>query len=272
MPEKASFPKLARKQTLARQMAGAIQESILSGHLEPGATLPTEPELAEQFGVSRAVVRDATRILMALGLVEVQHGRGVFVTRSQSEAFGEALLLALRRAGATAWDVEQFEQVLYPSVVALAASSATDQEIDHLRHLVDDYQAVLAEYQVKWWQKEAPIPERERLKLAYHAVIQAIFDATHNQLLSQLAMPLIKLRNVRNWLEDEEMTPQAFIEAEKTYLDSIVKAIATRDADRARVAVSGLMQLPSEAIQAMKETPVGEVPDIPLPFKPFARR
>jgi len=76
-------------------------------------------ELAEQFGVSRAVMRDATRILMAQGLVEVKHGLGVFVTPSQNEAFGEALLLALRRAGATVWDVEQFEQVILPEVVLL---------------------------------------------------------------------------------------------------------------------------------------------------------
>jgi DNA-binding FadR family transcriptional regulator len=56
-------------------------------------------ELAEQFGVSRAVVHDTTRILMAQGLVEVKHGLGVFVTPPQNEAFGEALLLARRRAG-----------------------------------------------------------------------------------------------------------------------------------------------------------------------------
>jgi GntR family transcriptional repressor for pyruvate dehydrogenase complex len=272
MTKKASFPRLARKQTLAEQMAETIQESILSGQLEPGAALPTEPELAEQFGVSRAVVRDATRILMAQGLVEVQHGRGVFVTHSQNEAFGEALLLTLRRAGATAWDVEQFEQILYPHVVALAAANATDQEIDRLRHLVHDYQVVFAEYQAKWWQKDSPIAERERIRSAYHAVIQAIFDATHNQLLRQLAIPLLKLRNVRSWLEDEGLTLEAFIEGENAYLDTLVGAIAARDAEAARASVASLMQLPSEAIQAMKETPIGEVPAIPLSPLALARR
>ena len=68
-------------------------------------------ELGEQFGVSRAVVRDATRILMAQGLVEVKHGLGVFVTPPQNEAFGEALLLALRRAGVTVWEVEQCKNI-----------------------------------------------------------------------------------------------------------------------------------------------------------------
>ena len=57
------------------------------------------------------MVRDATRILMAQGLVEVKHGLGVFVTPPQNEAFGEALFLALRRAGATVWDVEQCKNI-----------------------------------------------------------------------------------------------------------------------------------------------------------------
>ena len=82
---------------MAEQMAGSIQELILGGDLQSGVALPTEPELADQFGVSRAVVRDATRILMARGLVEVRHGRGVFVTPPNNDSFGEALLLALRQ-------------------------------------------------------------------------------------------------------------------------------------------------------------------------------
>ena len=86
-------------------------------------------ELAEQFGVSGAVGRDATRILMAQGLVEVKHGLGVFVTPAQNEAFGEVLLLTLRRAGVTVWDVEQFEQVILTEVVALVATTATAEEL-----------------------------------------------------------------------------------------------------------------------------------------------
>ena len=108
MTKKAVLSKPIKKQTMAEQMADRIKELILSGELQANEVLPTEPELCEQFGVSRAVVRDATRILMALGLVDVKHGAGVFVTDSQSPAFGEALLLALQRSEASAWDVEQF--------------------------------------------------------------------------------------------------------------------------------------------------------------------
>ena len=113
------------RRTLAEQMADGLTEAILAGQWAAGAALPTEPELAAQFGVSRAVVRDATRMLVARGLVDARHGRGVFVTASGAAPFGDALLLALRRAGATVWDVERFEQMVLPVVAAEAARHAS---------------------------------------------------------------------------------------------------------------------------------------------------
>jgi len=149
MSNKGIKPRSLKKQTLAEQMAEEIQEQILAGGLESGVALPTEPDLAEQFGVSRAVVRDATRILMARGLVEVQHGRGVFVTQPDNESFGGALLLALRRVGASAWDVEQFEGILFPEIIALAAANVTTEDIDYLNQSAKNYIDHLSDYYTK---------------------------------------------------------------------------------------------------------------------------
>ena len=220
MPEKTSVSeslvsKPVKRQTLAEQMANTIKDLILSGQLESGASLPTEPELAKQFGVSRAVVRDATRILMAWGLVEVKHGRGVFVTASQNEAFGEALLLALQRTGATAWDVEQFDQIIFPEVVALAAKAATDEEIAKIRQLTENCMAVFRQHQTKWWQKDdVPETELEKIRVAYQDIRQAIFEATHNRVLQQLAQPLSRLRSLREWRDSEDDTLAELIKTE----------------------------------------------------------
>jgi GntR family transcriptional repressor for pyruvate dehydrogenase complex len=260
MSKKAMFSKPVERKTLAEQMAETVQEFILSGELQVGAALPTEPELAQQFGVSRAVVRDATRILMAQGLVEVQHGRGVFVTPAQNEAFGEALLLALRRAGATVWDVEQFEQAVFPEVAALAASAATDEDIAAMQQALRDYSAVFAEHQA------APPAELERLRSAYQALMQRVFAATHNQVFQQLARPLLNLRSLRQWASDESETPETATERETRHLRQVLDAIAARDSQQAREMVKRLVQLPSQAIQAMRQTPVGEVPVIPVPL------
>ncbi len=262
MSKKVLFSKPVKRKTLAEQMAETVQESILAGDLEAGAALPTEPELAQQFGVSRAVVRDATRILMAQGLVEVQHGRGVFVTPAQNEAFGAALLLALRRAGATVWDVERFEQIMFPEVVALAASAATDNDIAAMRQALRDYLETFSEYQTRWQNQQTSPSELERLRSTYNALIQRVFAATHNQVFQQLARPLLNLRNMRQWVDDEAL--ETTIERETHYLNLVLDAIASRDSDQAREIVKRLVQLPPQAVQAMRQTPVGEVPVIPI--------
>ena len=65
--------------SLHRQLFLVLRERIVSGALAPGAALPKEEALCEQFGVSRITVRRALGDLAALGLVERRHGLGTFV-------------------------------------------------------------------------------------------------------------------------------------------------------------------------------------------------
>jgi DNA-binding FadR family transcriptional regulator len=265
MSKALPFKTAVRKETLAEQVAGTIREAILDGQWQPGEALPTEPELAEAFGVSRAVIRDATRMLAAQGLVMAQHGRGVFVTESQAEAFGDALLLALRRTGATVWDVEQFEQTVFPQVCALAAVEATDSEIIHLQQLAATYGDLFAEVTFAQWESDQTDPEATRAAVgeAFAALIIAIFSATHNAMWQILARPILGLRSMRTWETGEvEQTPEPFIALEKRYVDTLVAAVASRDPQVAQDTVAQLMRLPQEAEAAMRSTPIGKTPHI----------
>lgn len=59
--------------------ASAIKEWILKHGLQPGDPMPTELDLMHALGVSRSSVREACRTLATLDIVEVQHGKGMFV-------------------------------------------------------------------------------------------------------------------------------------------------------------------------------------------------
>jgi len=253
-----------KRRTLAEQMADALQEAILRGDHVAGEALPTEPELAAEFGVSRAVVRDATRMLAARGLVEAQHGRGVFVTGSPVAAFGEALRLALRRAGATAWDVERFEQMVLPEVFAEAARRATDGDLAAIRRHADEYHSAFAATTRAGWGAEAPADEEQARALgAFRAVQRAVFAATHNALWALLAEPLLALRMPRRWAEGD-MTAEEFIAHERRVLEDALAPVLARDPERAAAAGRRSLQLPPEAEAAMRATPVGEVARIPV--------
>jgi len=247
-----------RRRTLADRLAETISEMILAGTLSPGDVLPSEPDLAVQYGVSRAVVRDATRSLAARGLVDVRHGKGVFVTASQRRAFGDALLLSLRRAGATAWDLEEFEQLLFPSVIAHVASQATDEELAGIRNLAVAY---LDRFGEATTASDGELPR----DYPFAHVLHAIFEATHNEVMRQIGEQLVSLRRPREWLGFDATL---CLEMDRRFLKALLDILDSRDPKTIPQRVSRLMKLPRPAIDAMRATPIGDVPRIDVSLPP----
>lgn len=66
-------------ETLSRRITRELIASIIQGHYGPGDLLPTEEELCQQLGVSRSVVREATKAVTILGMVRSRQGRGTEV-------------------------------------------------------------------------------------------------------------------------------------------------------------------------------------------------
>jgi DNA-binding FadR family transcriptional regulator len=67
------------------QVSEQIKQYIIDGKLVPGDRLPTEHQLAETFGISRLSVREATKTLEFLGIVESKTGVGLTVGRINME-------------------------------------------------------------------------------------------------------------------------------------------------------------------------------------------
>lgn len=248
------------KKTLAERMADDLREAIVAGEWAPGEALPTEPELGERFEVSKSVVRDAVRILMAWGLVTVQHGRGAFVTQDQGRAIEDGLLLALRRDGASVWDVEEFETLLHPEAAVLVARNASDAQLEDLRTALRAYVDAMKQD-----------PEHPVILGPYRAFMMEFFAATGNAVLKRLGPALLSLRNVREWEGPDDLSPEEIAETEGDYFGQILDAIETRDEGTVRETVRRVMQLPPEAVQVMRTTPVGEAASIPIDLTDYLR-
>ena len=65
----------------SRRIADDLRTAIESGQLTAGQKLPSERELATRYGTARNTAREAFRLLEAAGLVDIEHGSGVFVHR-----------------------------------------------------------------------------------------------------------------------------------------------------------------------------------------------
>jgi GntR family transcriptional repressor for pyruvate dehydrogenase complex len=121
------------------QVAGSIREAIIAGDLGPGDELPTERELSESFGVSRASVREALRALQAQGLVSAG---GAPARATVAEGAGvharDALITLLRLNGVGVGDLMEFRSVLEAAAVAEAARRRDSERLADARRALED--------------------------------------------------------------------------------------------------------------------------------------
>src|SRR5690348_16879 len=119
---------LARRPRLSDRVAQQILETIVSQRLRPGAALPPERELGQQFGVSRTVVREAVRALDARGLLEVRVGSRIKVAAVDPDTVSEALVHFVRCREDDGQAVAEIAAALEVAMAALAAERATEHD------------------------------------------------------------------------------------------------------------------------------------------------
>jgi DNA-binding FadR family transcriptional regulator len=90
-----SIGKINSSRTISSEIVLIIKDNLLNGSLKPGDKLPTEKELMEQLGVSRTPVREAMKILEAIGVIQIKRGEGMFITRSLSQFTLNPLIFSL---------------------------------------------------------------------------------------------------------------------------------------------------------------------------------
>jgi GntR family transcriptional repressor for pyruvate dehydrogenase complex len=127
------FAPIQRGQRLADQVAGALTDSIVSGRLGLGDRLPPERELCDQFGVSRPVVREAVRSLIAKGLLAENPRRGHVVSALGRDTLTESLTLYLRGRRLDYGKLMEVRVLVEVENAGLAADRATPDQVDGLR-------------------------------------------------------------------------------------------------------------------------------------------
>lgn len=116
--------------------AERILELIAERGLEPGERLPTEVQLAETLAVSRTVLREALKILSALGRVKVQKGRGLYVA-NDAGLLGAATAHFMPANVDHVYGLFELRRTLETEAARLAAQRATPAELRVLERGVD---------------------------------------------------------------------------------------------------------------------------------------
>jgi GntR family transcriptional repressor for pyruvate dehydrogenase complex len=157
-------------------------DAIVSGTLEPGARLPKETALTEQFEISRGVAREAMRALEERGLVTVRHGGATVVSpREAWDLFdADVITVALRGAAAVSLlgDYLECRRMIEVGAAGLAAVRASGEDVARLEDRLEAMKAAVA-------QRRARVQEREYhvADVAFHL---ALVEATRNDALVSL--------------------------------------------------------------------------------------
>lgn len=116
---------------LYRRLADSIAAEIEGGKYQVGERLPTERELAEQYGVSRPTLREALIALEMLGMIEARHGLGIYVTRASMPMAASAYDFEIG-----AFELIEARRLFEGEAAALAAATIDEDQIAELERLL----------------------------------------------------------------------------------------------------------------------------------------
>jgi GntR family transcriptional regulator, transcriptional repressor for pyruvate dehydrogenase complex len=225
-----------------------VQEAILAGRLAQGDRLASERELVAAFGVSRATIREALRILEALGWVEIRLGAqgGVFIVRPTADTAGSALAALLRFHEASPKDLEEFRVSFEPETARWAARRSSPSQVQALTRIVDRIHLVAEDPAVEWRVVSA-------LDLDFHL---GVAEASRNRV--RVAVMLAVRRSVQAAsIALEPLMEVAVRRSIAQELERVAQAIAAGDEDGAassmRDHVTRFARLEAEILVPAKE-------------------
>lgn len=213
-----------RNENLSVQISKIIFSEIQSGQLSTGDRLPSEMVLAEKYGVSRTILREAIASLKNEDILEAKPGRGLIVKdprKRQAFRFSDVF------SSVSMDEINYFYEMR-------AALESEASELAALRRSNEDMQAILAAYRGM----EEAVEQNALGAIEHDNYNIAIAKASHNPILIEfLSFTRAKLHDLAQELRIKTMLSP---ERAHTVLDEhmvIVKCIAGRDPEGARAAV-----------------------------------
>ena len=200
------------------QVIKQLTELILDGDLKRDQLLPPERELALQLGVSRTILREATKFLHSDGLVTIKHGVGIVVNGASSEPVQRAMTQALHRQADPISKLYEVRCSLEAEIVALAARRAHPRNLEKLRALCVTMDAHLA---------DRDLPRLWELDIEFHS---ALAEATQNEVFVVVLEAATKL--LIPAVQQTKLTGRSYEETQRLHW-LIFEAVKAGDSDAA---------------------------------------
>lgn len=214
------------QQTASMEITARLVRRVVDNEYRAGTKLPTERDLAVEFGVTRHVVREALKRLEAVGLVRIRQGSGIYVQDVQITGGIELFEMLLTQTDGSInlpilRDVLEFRGHLARLVVRLAAARRAPEEMAEIREVFE--------------QRRASRGGTAALEEANLRIFQLIAQATHNKVyelvFNTMGRVFIKLRALVD-------IPLMGVEQTEQILERVIEALEQRDEEMADLLVT----------------------------------
>lgn len=226
------FAKLHRD-SLAQQIVQNLIEYIRAERLNPGDTLPAEGKLAELFGVSRPVIREAMKTLEGRGIIQIYNGKAATLKPISSETLRDFFQYAIDLNHDTFLELTELRRGIEVHAARLAAARRTPEQLAAMRQTVAQMREHLhepeafAEYDVEF---HLQIASATHNSLIYH-LVKSIRDSLKDAVLEGLRhrMSAEEFERVQARHEDllaqfERGDSRGAAEAMERHFDEAIKA------------------------------------------------
>jgi GntR family transcriptional repressor for pyruvate dehydrogenase complex len=224
------------RSTLPEEIAARLLDLIRAEQLRPGDKLPAERELAAAMHVSRPVLREALRALAIMNVVEIRQGAGTYITALEPQALVSHLDFVFSKDPVALAQVIETRRVVESGNVRLAATRATDDQLERMRALLDELRVAVAD-----------ADRFSTLDIAFH---DAVCEAAGNFLLAQFMQIINTLAKV-----SRERTGAGRATREQALADhrAILAALAAHDPDASEAAMRAHLDHVEAALAASSQ-------------------
>lgn len=224
---------MSKKEKVSQSISNALMEMIENGTYPPGSRLPTENELAQQFGVSRSPIREALSMLKAAGLVHSRQGGGNYVEEFPSGVYLQRIKVESEDV-ASIKHLFEIRKVLEPEAASLAALRRTSEELEQMKYFLEKLKSESVEKGKS--AMEADIEFHRSIIVASHNpfMIQVLDNlrSTYERVLDVTLRPNLKLERKRKAVFSEHENILIAIEKEEPELAKIHSFIHLRNAEK----------------------------------------
>jgi DNA-binding FadR family transcriptional regulator len=206
-----------------------IKDLLIDGYLQPGDRIPSENELTRLLAVSRGSIREAMKILSALGVIRIQRGDGTYIADSGDNIAMDSMLFSFILAQPTLKEIYDLRILIETGVMQAAIDNATAENIGQLRACLDEMKRAASS-------GGASTEDFTRMDIRFHEVLGSV---TGNRLIKRLYSYIMGYlsHSAYEFRRRENEYAEKAIDSHSLMLEVIIQRDKTRVGEAVRFAV-----------------------------------